>query len=149
MTRASLMNLHLFRELCGDDNMRNVVLSTTRWNGVDATIGTAREKELRETGAFWSGMIASGCRMVRYDGTVESATKLITSMIKNNPIVVKLQKELVVDKKALFDTAVGASINEEIVKLKLKHEEAMANVKKELEIAMKQGKLLKQPLAVT
>jgi pentatricopeptide repeat protein len=149
MTRASMVNLRLFQDLCGRDNMRNVVLVTTRWNSVDAITGTAREKELREADDFWGRMIANGCGMVRYDGTIENATKLVTSIIKYSPIVVKLQKELVIDKKALVDTAVGASLHEEIIKMKLEHKTAIERLEKRLEVAEKKGKLLKQCLAST
>jgi hypothetical protein len=42
---SSLRNLRIFRKLCGDSHLANVVLATTRWRGVNEPANTSWEKE--------------------------------------------------------------------------------------------------------
>ena len=39
-------NFKIFRELCGETNLKNVVLVTNMWGEVPHEVGKAREKEL-------------------------------------------------------------------------------------------------------
>src|SRR5262245_53143547 len=44
MTNASVRNLTLFRKLCGEDNLSNVILVTNRWEMIGKSEAEAREK---------------------------------------------------------------------------------------------------------
>ena len=138
MTGSSRKNLHMFRKLCGTENMANVSLVTTMWDTVTPEVGAARERELYKPGGFWASMIASGASFNRYDGTAENAQELVLSMVENDPTMIKLQQEIA-SGKALIETDAGASINEEILRVQRKHKEDLENVKREMEFAMKQG----------
>jgi hypothetical protein len=144
MSGSSIKNLRLFRKLCGNENMGNVTLVTTWWDKVTLEEGERRERELRQPGGFWSTMLANGSSIVRYDGTAQCANDLVLSMVKNSPMLIKLQREMAAG-KSLIDTEAGASINEEILKLQKKHKEELDELKEEMDIAMKQGILHSVP----
>jgi len=36
----------MFRELCGDSTLKNVILVTNMWGDVSGSVGEAREREL-------------------------------------------------------------------------------------------------------
>jgi hypothetical protein len=59
-------------------------------------------------------------------------------MLDNVPMMIKLQAEIA-SGKALIDTDAGASINEEILRLRKEHEEELEAVKEEMNIAIEQG----------
>ncbi|KAI6101842.1 hypothetical protein F5141DRAFT_1136077 [Pisolithus sp. B1] len=68
----------MFKELCGKDNFKNVLLVTTMWDEVAEEAGSAREQELHAD--FWQAMIALGSTIHRFEGTTESAWKIIDSL---------------------------------------------------------------------
>jgi hypothetical protein len=65
----------MFRKLCGDDALGNVILATTMWEGVDQAIGLDREKKLKDE--FWNIMLELGSRVERFTGEGESAWAII------------------------------------------------------------------------
>ncbi|KAI6132292.1 hypothetical protein EV401DRAFT_1849783 [Pisolithus croceorrhizus] len=73
-----LRNYNMFKELCGKENFKNVVLVTTMWDKVTEEVGSAREKELHAD--FWRSMLNLGSSVHRFEGTMESAWKIINSL---------------------------------------------------------------------
>ena len=57
------------------DPLRNVVFVTTMWDQVDEQTGSQYEKELKNK--YWKGMISQGATTARYDGTSDTAWKII------------------------------------------------------------------------
>src|SRR5579872_4044981 len=47
-TGASTRNFKMFRKLCGDPSLKNVILVTNMWGKVEKGVGEAHEKELTE-----------------------------------------------------------------------------------------------------
>jgi hypothetical protein len=138
MSGSSIKNLRMFRKLCGADNMSRVKLVTTMWDKVTPEEGSIRENDLLGPKGFWTPMKASGCLVDRHDGTPDSARALILGMLDNVPMMIKLQAEIA-SGKALIDTDAGASINEEILRLRKEHEEELEAVKEEMNLAIRQG----------
>lgn len=134
---SALQNLKMFRELCGPDPLKNVVLVTTFWNSVSTTVGSSREDELASDKDFWAGMLQRGSRMERFTDRA-SGLKILESLIGNEPEVLKIQKELVEDKKQLIDTGAGQIVNEELVRLEKLHQAKIEQVHKDMEEALKQ-----------
>ncbi|KAE9383492.1 hypothetical protein BT96DRAFT_43582 [Gymnopus androsaceus JB14] len=97
-----------------------------------------------------------GAQMRRHDDTHRSACDIISELLKNNPITLKIQTEIVYENKNLLDTEAGNTLNleyaeqirrnmEEIEELKeaLKnthaHEtETIAEIQRELEKVRKE-----------
>ncbi|TVY15502.1 hypothetical protein LARI1_G005745, partial [Lachnellula arida] len=137
MSGSSIKNLSMFRKLCGGDNMSKVCLVTTMWDKVTDEEGSTRERHLQRSETFWRTMIASGSSIRRHDRGIQSAQEVIRSMLVNKPTTIKLQDEIV-SGKTLVETDAGASINEEILKMKKKHEEDLDVLKDEMALAMAQ-----------
>jgi hypothetical protein len=105
-----MRNLSMFRELCGENALHNVILTTTMWDelGEDSIVGATREYELRTK--IWKPMMDRGCKIARFAGTRESAWQLI-STFNHSHYPVKLQEELVDQGKKLNETSAYAVLN--------------------------------------
>ncbi|KAI5987410.1 hypothetical protein F5J12DRAFT_728429 [Pisolithus orientalis] len=91
-----LRNYNMFRELCGKENFKNVVLVTTMWDEVTEEVGSARENELQSD--FWRSMINLGSTIHRFDGTTESAWEIISCLSVAPPVErrpLQMQREMV------------------------------------------------------
>ena len=109
----STRNFGMFRKLCGDNLLRNVVIVTNRWEEVDPQVGEAREAELRRGDRFFQPLLAKGARMARHDGTATSAEKIIRLLLCNNPLPPRIQEELVIEGKDITQTTAGKGLNRE------------------------------------
>jgi hypothetical protein len=141
MYGSSLRNLKMFRELCGEDPLKNVVLITTGW-GVFAKAGeldkaAANEQQLRTDPDFWQPLLNRGSKMARFEDTRDSALKIIESLVDNEPLVLKIQYELVDEDKDLIDTGAGATVNEEIKKLEEKYKMQLSDMQQDMAEALK------------
>ncbi|KAI5988357.1 P-loop containing nucleoside triphosphate hydrolase protein [Pisolithus albus] len=110
-----LRNYRMFNELCGKDNFKNVILVTSMWDVVTEEVGSAREQELRVD--FWKAMIALGSTTHRFEGTTESAWKIINSLsvpplASRRPL--QIQWEMVDKHIPLHRTAAGRTVLESL-----------------------------------
>ena len=60
MGNTSARNLKLFRKLCGDNNLGNVLLVTNRWEVCDKGTAERRFQELTSQGGFWGRLLDLG-----------------------------------------------------------------------------------------
>lgn len=100
--------LSLFRQLVGDEALRNVVLATSQWGrltGDDMPAAILREQQLRDQ--YWREMLDMNSMTTRFDGSKASAEGIIAQLIGRSHVVLRLQKELVDEKRALGKTAAG------------------------------------------
>ena len=106
MTGMALKNLEMFKKLCGDDALVNVVLGTTKWGEVPPDLGEKREKQL--AGSFWEEMIQRGSIMTQVHTDAYSAWAIVHHILRNTPIdFVRIQDELVEQRKNLLHTEAG------------------------------------------
>jgi hypothetical protein len=139
MLGSALRNLRMFKQLCGANNLDSVILATTHWTDhegkpIPEAVGQKRTKELVETDEFWGGMIKKGSRMVRHDGTVESARRIVSELVgRRIRVVLDIQRQLVDDKKILYDTDAGQALQSELIEERKRSEAKIA----ELELDMK------------
>lgn len=106
-------NLGLLKNLVGADNLKNVVLTTTRWDLVEKGVGEKREKELIGTPEFWGDMIKKGSTTYRYNKTKNAARSLIAQFVESrHPVLLALQDQMVNSKMTLDQTPVGQSFVE-------------------------------------
>src|SRR5262249_41729323 len=134
MGGISLLNLSRFKRICGDQALKNVVIVTTRWDEVrDIGEMEKREKELMHTkGEFFEPVISAGAQFLRHDNTFPSICKILEKMLHNHPVALQIQIELS-QGKTIEETAAGAELRAEIIKLQTKHEEEMEALRKEME----------------
>ena len=122
-------NFKIFRELCGEKSLKNVVLVTNMWGEVSQDVGEARERELAS--AFLKPALDKGAQMVRHHNTEQSAHDVIRRIINNHPVVLQIQREIVDEHKDVANTAAGEAVNTELTEETKRHEAALAAMREE------------------
>ena len=126
----------MFRELCGDETLKNVVLVTNMWGEVSLEDGQDRENQL--TSKFFKPVLNKGAQIARHLNTPESAHDVIRKIIENHPIVLQIQREVVDEQKDIVDTSAGEVVNKEINELIKRHQAELEKVQAELMQTMKE-----------
>ena len=126
----------MFRKLCGDDTLKNVVIVTNMWGEVTPERGAARELELQTDDMFFKPAMDKGAQMVRHMNTKATAEAVLLRVIHNKPLALQIQKELVDEGRDITETAAGEELNRELNKLAEQHREQLHTLQKEMEAAM-------------
>ena len=147
-------NFNVFRKLCGSDAMRNVALVTSMWNSVSPEVGKDCENQL--SSKLFKPALDKQAQMIQHNNTPESAHNIIRKIMEKGLVVLHIQRELVIERKRVVDTAAGKIINQEfneqIVQLqadkkRLESEKARLEAdKKQLEADKKQLEATKEQL---
>jgi len=127
----------MFRKLCGETTLRNVVVVTNMWGEVDPKVGEAREAELMTDDIFFKPVLDKGAQTARHENTVTSAQKIIRLFLDNHPIPLRIQVELVDEHKDISETGAGEELNREMNAQVMKHQEEMRVLREEIEQAMR------------
>jgi len=122
--------------MCGDHAIENLIVCTTMWEQVSLDVGEARERELMGTEQFWGRMMRKGAKSFRHLRTRESAESIVKTTFNFDPIVLRIQRELVDEKKLLMDTKAGALIDAAIRGLQAKYRAGIAEVDAEYQEAV-------------
>ncbi|KEY73898.1 hypothetical protein S7711_06105 [Stachybotrys chartarum IBT 7711] len=124
MPGSARRNLLLFRQLCGQDCLKKVVLVTTMWDQVSDEVfqeAQDRETELTTTMDFWGWMVKNGSSVHRHNHTKSSAARIIQTLANHSqPFATDLQKELVDQKRRLGETSAGREIQSDLMHQKNK-----------------------------
>ncbi|KAH7002414.1 P-loop containing nucleoside triphosphate hydrolase protein [Ilyonectria destructans] len=143
---TALKNLNMFKQLCGDEAFGHVILATSMWDTLDATLsetGVSREKELTTRTEFWGTMHKSGSQVVRWLGNEESAQGIIAKIIevhdRSGKAMLKIQDELVNKNLTLDETAAGQEVQREILVAKARLQEEIKQLRSEHEKMMRQS----------
>ena len=126
----------MFRKLCGESTLKNVVLVTSMWGVEPQDTSEAREEEL--SSKFFKSALDKGAQMVRYHNTAESAHNIIRMVMGNRPVALQIQRELVDERKDITDTAAGESINPELKKQIRQHQAELKGLRDEMAQALKE-----------
>jgi DNA repair exonuclease SbcCD ATPase subunit len=141
MGGISNRNLKLFKKLCGDDALKNVVVVTTRWDEIPGNnreaMGRREEQLMKTKGMFFEPLIAAGGRFLRHDNTFGSACRIMNQLLDNDPIAVRIQVEMR-DGKKVEDTMAGAELRAEMNKLVEKQTSEMKDMRKEMGTAIEE-----------
>ncbi|KAF9463765.1 P-loop containing nucleoside triphosphate hydrolase protein [Collybia nuda] len=137
MGNASRRSFRLFRKLCGEASLRNMVIVTTMWNRISEVEGERRESELRQDDKFFKPIIDEGAIMIRHDNTFPSALQLVKFISEHPkyPVPLAIQIELITQGKQIVETNAGRELEYELQGLSQKH-------KKELEDMLEEHKRL-------
>ncbi|KAI6141093.1 P-loop containing nucleoside triphosphate hydrolase protein [Pisolithus tinctorius] len=128
---APSRSYQIFKELCGRDTCKNVIFVTTMWDEVSEEVGSQREQELQSD--FWRAMIKLGSTTHRFEGTAESARKIINSVSISPPAErrpLQIQREMVDKHLPLHKTAAGRTILDRLFNLMPRSEGIFARIKK-------------------
>lgn len=123
----SRRNMRMFRDICGEDAMKKVMIVTT---GIDAN-SEVREASLRNNPKFFQSEINEGASLVRHDGTADSAKKIILQMIEgvaDENLVLRIQEELVDEGKGLSESSAGGRLDPQLVATMRNHEQSVKEI---------------------
>ena len=126
----------MFRELCGDSSLKNVILVTNMWGEVSRDVGESREKEL--TSNFFKPVLDKGAQLARHHNTARSAYDIIRCIMRNRPITLQIQRELVDEGKNIIDTAAGEAVNKELNEQIRRHQVELKAVQEDMMKALKE-----------
>lgn len=129
-------NFKIFRDLCGEKSLKNVVLVTNMWGGVSVEVGEARERELSSD--FLKPALDKGARMVRHHNTQQSTHDILRRIMNNHPVVLQIQHELVDERKDVVNTSAGKRINAELEETKRRHEAEVKKAQEEVARALRE-----------
>lgn len=108
MSGSSMENLRIFRQLCGEDAMKNVVLATTFWDTLSAQKGEAREAQLITERRFWAPMVSKGSRVVRFSRERDVGLKILQDIAQEyGKTVLQAQEEIVAQGRGAQETSVA------------------------------------------
>jgi hypothetical protein len=140
MQGSGMRNLHMFKRLCGDQNLSNVVMATCQWERVLEADGIERERQLKETKNFWGYMVERGSQVHRHYNTRESALKLIDSLVGGTTsrpkIILDIQAQMVDEGKDLAATGAGQAIDDAISKEKERFAKQIAESQADMKEAL-------------
>lgn len=122
----------MFRKLCGEDSLENVIIVTNMWGLVDPRVGEARERELIVDERLFQPVLAKGARIVRHSNTKESAHNILRKVIQNTPMPLQIQKELVEEQKDISETEAAVELDRELAAQAQKHRQELKDIKKEM-----------------
>ena len=108
----AVKNFRMFRELCGEKTLKNVILMTNMWGRVTPERGAYREQQLKDK--YFKAAIEKGAQLCRHINTPESARGILREILKNKPLVLQIQDELINQGKDIGQTGAGAELNREI-----------------------------------
>ncbi|KAF8465008.1 P-loop containing nucleoside triphosphate hydrolase protein [Kalaharituber pfeilii] len=140
---SAARNLTMLHQLVGDDNMRNVVMVTTRWEEMNTPAlfkkAETREAHLLKPGGKWYGMVANRATHERHDGTYTSAGKIVGRIVKQSPVFIQIQKEIA-SGKGLADTAAGHAVKTKLEQDAEKHKKDLNRLEGEIQQAQESAK---------
>ncbi|KAH8881187.1 hypothetical protein GQ53DRAFT_668330, partial [Thozetella sp. PMI_491] len=116
MTASARKNLFMFKKLCGESALQNVILATTMWEKVDITDGERRESQLMSTPEFWGWMKEKGSQVRRHYNTRDSAMDLLHIFVEHSvdartQVALDIQCEMVDAHKTLDQTGAGKMLD--------------------------------------
>ncbi|KAJ8077702.1 hypothetical protein PM082_002135 [Marasmius tenuissimus] len=125
MTGSSARILALFIKLCGEQQLRNVLIVTTRWGDVARAVGDGREKELREN--YFQPLLSKGAQMVRHqENTPAESRRIVEGFLSSKqlgrPMALQIQIEIVDNGKRLSETEAGLEVTLGLTELMKRHE---------------------------
>lgn len=135
---VSARNARMFRKLCGDDTLKNVIIVTNMWGGVDPQLGEAREAELKRDELFFKPALDKGAHMARHTKTVASAHAILRRVLNNHPLPLHIQVQLVDEHKDISQTSAAEELSNELNAQIMKYQEEVRALKDEIRRVIKQ-----------
>ncbi|KAI0075385.1 hypothetical protein K474DRAFT_1583596, partial [Panus rudis PR-1116 ss-1] len=114
MSGISRRNFGMFRKLCGDSSLKNVIVVTNMWGQVTEDVGVARERELATDNLLFKPVLDLGAQMMRHHNTRDSAHAILQQFVHNHPVPLQIQQEVVQEQKTVDNTAAGVELQREI-----------------------------------
>lgn len=134
--------LEIFRSLCGEHALANVMLVTTRWDRIEAhERGNALRLEQELIDKWWSPLQKRGSQVTQFHGSRGEAEAMILELVRDRPsVVLDIQRELVDGNKEVGETMAGQRLEQQMQREIAIHEQSLAKIDAELSEARSQDK---------
>ncbi|KAG0699562.1 P-loop containing nucleoside triphosphate hydrolase protein, partial [Suillus ampliporus] len=132
MGSISQRNFKIFRELCGESSLNNVLIVTNMWSEVKRETGEARESELASKNKFFKPVLEKGAQLLRHEGTLESAHTILRYLINKHPAVLRIQQEIIDEHKPIEKTAAGSELRRALNQQAERHNEEISNLRADM-----------------
>ncbi|RXW21011.1 hypothetical protein EST38_g4825 [Candolleomyces aberdarensis] len=117
------MNFRIFQKLCGDNSLKNVVIMTNMWGKVSREEGLAKAAEIASMDDFFKPAIDRGAVMIPNDpNTAATAHEIMRHILKNRPLPLCIQEEIVDQHKSINKTGAGIALDIKLEQLAQKYE---------------------------
>jgi chromosome segregation ATPase len=127
----------MFRKLCGEESLKNLVFVTNMWGQVVPEKGAAREQQLKNE--HFKVAIEKGAQLRRHSNTRESAHAILRDILKNQPIVLEIQRELVHERKHLGQTGAGVELKREVLEVEERYRREIRALEEDMRGEMKKS----------
>ena len=133
----------MFKKLCGDDPLKNVVVITTFWDETESLEGGIRtETELKTKDKFFKGLVEGGSKFVRHglypqneqprNPEFQQPLSIVIDLLSLDPVFVEMQKELA-QGKAVEETSAAAELYRELQELKRQQKRDVSELNMKIE----------------
>jgi len=126
----------MFRELCGEKTLKNVVLVTNMWGKVTPQQGADREQQLKDK--YFKAAIEKDAQLRRHSNTPESAREIVRKILDNRPLALKIQHELIDQRKDIGETGAGKELKREICLAVVEYGRGIAEVEESMQKAIEE-----------
>ena len=127
----------MFRKLCGEQTLKNIVLMTNMWGRVTPQQGADREQQLKDD--FFKAAIEKGAQLCRHTDTLESARAVLRMILEEQSAVLEIQRELIDEHKDIRQTGAGEELNREICMAVVKYGKDIRELEEEMKRAAEEG----------
>ncbi|KAK2733553.1 hypothetical protein CKAH01_08348 [Colletotrichum kahawae] len=122
----------MFRKLCGNKSMRNVIMVTTGWDNLgNEQAGKDRESQLKESTEWWGYLIARGAQTRKFNNTRESAIDIVSGIVDFPLTTLQVQEEMAVQSFQIGSTAVGQVLKEQLSGVRVNYEQQIKEIRLE------------------
>ncbi|CAG9940164.1 unnamed protein product [Clonostachys rosea f. rosea IK726] len=145
---TNLRTIEMVEAMCGFDRYDNLAIATTMWpehsTKYERATLNAREAELAGSDKFYGSMISKGAVMFRhhgtdrkgYNGEASSEKRILAHLIRRSdlhaPEVLRLQKELIDEKKTIGETSAGAIVAADVYRHRQVRESALQQLEERI-----------------
>ena len=126
----------MFRDLCGEKTLKNVVLVTNKWDMVPPEVSEAHEDEL--SSSSFKPALEKGARMVRYHNTTQSTHDVLRVIMGKPPVALQMEQELVDEHRDIINKAIGGAINQKLNEQAKQHQDELKRLQEGMVQALKE-----------
>ena len=105
------------------------------WGEVSRDVGESREGEL--SSKFFKPVIDRGAKMFRHLNTAPSAQNIVRMVMKNPPVTLQIQRELVDQRIGIIETMAGKTVNQELSDQFRRYQAELWDVRAEIKQALR------------
>jgi flagellar capping protein FliD len=133
MRAISMRSLRLFKQLCGNHTLENVVI-VAAWEHGYVPSKEQQQEDLLNVQSFFKSALEQKAQLLLHDNTESSAHEVLHAIFSNRPAPLLIQRELADERKGLWVTQAGIEIRKQMEELMkdLQQQNTMQRSSKEL-----------------